>query len=288
MFLFYDMVKASTATTGTGSVTTGSAVSPYRAFSGVVANNAQVRYHIADGSAWERGWGVYNSSTDVLTRNLEYSSTGSLLNLSGSATVEIVIGAPDIGRPAMGNLPTQSSTGLSTWANQSNATVEDTPVGMTIYNPSTSSGVISGLKKSASGITSVKALVAVTTVVGAGSYGGGMIGLTDGTKFELFGPSARQTSNAFVTAGRYTDVNTWDSNLFESDINGLNAPVWLRLLLSGGNTSFQWSADGYNFITARSHSTTEFLASASDVVFAVNKPSASGGAYATLMSWEQG
>lgn len=95
-FSYYDMVKASTATTGTGSITVGSAVSPFRAFSGVVADGATIRYLILDGLAWERGYGVYTSSTDVLTRNLETSSTGSLLSLTGSATVENVIGAADI------------------------------------------------------------------------------------------------------------------------------------------------------------------------------------------------
>lgn len=92
---FYDMVKASTATTGSGSITVGSAVSPYRAFSGVVANGVTVRYLILDSTAWERGYGVYTSSSGVLTRTLECSSTGSLLNLSGSATVEIVMGSDD-------------------------------------------------------------------------------------------------------------------------------------------------------------------------------------------------
>lgn len=95
-FSYYDMVKANTATTGTGSITVGSAVSPYRAFSGVVANGATIRYLIVNGSAWERGYGTYNSGTGVLTRTLECSSTGSLLSLSGASTVENVLGADDI------------------------------------------------------------------------------------------------------------------------------------------------------------------------------------------------
>lgn len=97
MLVFYDMVKATTATTGSGSITVGSAVSPYRGFSGIVADGVTIRYLILDGSAWERGYGVYTSGTGVLTRNLECSSTGSLLSLSGSATVEIVAGAKDFG-----------------------------------------------------------------------------------------------------------------------------------------------------------------------------------------------
>ena len=96
-FSYYDMVKANTVTTGTGSITVGSASSPYRAFSGVVADQATIRYLILDANgAWERGYGTYTSSTGVLTRNLECSSTGSLISLSGGATVENVVGADDM------------------------------------------------------------------------------------------------------------------------------------------------------------------------------------------------
>lgn len=116
MFSFYDMVKASTATSGSGSITVGAAVSPYRAFSGIVADGATVRYLILDGTAWERGYGVYTSSTGVLTRNLECSSTGSLLSLSGSATVEIVFGAADANEgPAFSAYRTGAAQSLPTW-----------------------------------------------------------------------------------------------------------------------------------------------------------------------------
>lgn len=118
MTVFYDMVKAVTATTGTGAVTLGAAVAPYRAFSGVVADAAPIRYLIVDGSsAWERGYGVYTSSSGVLTRNLECSSTGSLLNLSGAAVVEIVCGAADLNQgPAFHAYgATSTSVPINSW-----------------------------------------------------------------------------------------------------------------------------------------------------------------------------
>lgn len=97
MFSYYDMVKASTTTTGTGSVTISSAVSPFRSFS-VVSDGATIRYLILDANGeWERGYGIYTSSTGILTRNLECSSTGSLIILSGSATVQNVVGSSDLG-----------------------------------------------------------------------------------------------------------------------------------------------------------------------------------------------
>lgn len=84
--------KASTATTGTGAVTPGAAVSPYSSWSSSGAvTGSYYDYLLEDGTAWELGVGYYNGTT--LTRpgpgvdTFFQSSTGALLNLSGSATV---------------------------------------------------------------------------------------------------------------------------------------------------------------------------------------------------------
>ncbi len=98
MAVLKNRAKMSTSTTGTGTITLGSAESGYQTFADAgVANADVVRYVIEDGSNFEIGTGTYTSSGTTLSRTVsESSNADAAINLSGSATVFIGATAEDI------------------------------------------------------------------------------------------------------------------------------------------------------------------------------------------------
>jgi hypothetical protein len=92
----YDCVTDSTTTSGAGTVTLAGVAtqSNTRAVSAAATTGDVVAYKLTDGSNWEVGYGTLTSGTNwTLTRNLLYSSTGSLLSLSGGTT-QVWLDAP--------------------------------------------------------------------------------------------------------------------------------------------------------------------------------------------------
>jgi hypothetical protein len=98
MAKLYDLARMTTATTGTGAITLGAAVSGFLTFAGAgVADGDVVSYGIKDGANSECGTGTYTASGSTLTRSVTKSTNGnSAISLSGSAEVYITLRAEDV------------------------------------------------------------------------------------------------------------------------------------------------------------------------------------------------
>ena len=84
-----DRVQEVTATTGTGAITLGGAVTGFQAFS-VIGNGNTTFYCIVNGSAWEVGVGTYSTTGPTLTR------TTILSNSNGNTTPITLVGASNV------------------------------------------------------------------------------------------------------------------------------------------------------------------------------------------------
>jgi hypothetical protein len=89
MVTLVNRAKMTTATTGTGTLTLGSASSGYQSFADAGVVDADVvQYVIEDGTAFEIGTGTYTASGTTLTRTVtESSNSGSTITLTGAAVV---------------------------------------------------------------------------------------------------------------------------------------------------------------------------------------------------------
>lgn len=100
MAKFFNRAKMTTSTTGTGTITLGTASVGFQTFADAgVSDGDVVQYVIEEGANFEIGTGTYTASGTTLSRGAtESSNSGSAISLTGAATVSITAVDDDYNR----------------------------------------------------------------------------------------------------------------------------------------------------------------------------------------------
>lgn len=89
MFIISDRVRETSSTTGTGSVVLNGAYGAFQTFNTGIGNGNTTYYTIESTTQWEVGQGVYDSSTNSLSRDIVFDSStgGGKIDLEGVSIV---------------------------------------------------------------------------------------------------------------------------------------------------------------------------------------------------------
>ena len=272
MGLLLNRAKANTATTGTGAVTLGSAVTPFQTWSAAGATSGfWYDYLIEDGAAWEMGVGLYNGTT--ITRGGPgvdpwfTSSTGSLLSLSGSATIACVANKDTLAAGALFMPPLASSFSLQSGDATNLTLTNNTTAGLQVDPGAPVAGDESRIAyRTLTDKTLDWVMVAHINCIEV---------TTNYSAFGLYAydsvanrASAMHVQNIspFVAVNNYTGLTTYSATPGSITNQSTATPTWFRIRQVSSTLFFDMSQDGVMWTNIYSVATTTWLTSRPDRV----------------------
>ena len=250
-----DRVQESTATSGTGTLTLGGASAQYQSFGAGIGNGNLCYYTILSGNGtdWENGLGLIGGGGTTLARTLIASSTGSLLNLTGTGTVFCCAPAamlpPVMVHNTVAGIPPLSSfTQINISGNISAVENPGRAITIRANGNSFNNTTLCGIRAASPGATPYRVAMLVQGMGMNATFPAFQIGFSDGTKY--------QTVRLYVwpgTTGGSTE--NYSTNAVRSSTSGLNGTgvstftlpptaIWFGLRNDGTTAYYEWSVDG--------------------------------------------
>lgn len=233
-------------------------------------------------------WGL-NAQSPATTENVAKLCGWDLSSGSGNKPAAVPV-LPSLGlwSQVMSPTPTQSSTGLTAWLNQtSGSTVANAATGVAVTVPSNGGADKFSVIKAAAPSTPYSFTALLTVAVPISGNGSLVFGWSDGTKataLQLYPPLPYPNSSAVghmptIAGGSVTNVA---SSIYPA------TQQWIKLVDDGTNLYFYMSNDGASWLLLYSEARLSYLASVSDIIFGVDYYSGTGSVTASILSWTQG